>query len=71
MEADGERVAEMVGGEPEFAPLGGMPLRGGHDPGMVDEDVQRSCPVLQEVTDRRQVGQVNLGAVHVNVLSLT
>src|SRR5689334_18251143 len=51
VEADGERVAEMVGGELELAPHGRVLLSDSRDPGIDDEDVQRSCPVLHEVTD--------------------
>jgi hypothetical protein len=54
-------VAEVIGGELEFVPLGAEPKFGdGHDAGVVDQDVQRAGVVLDQAVDRGAVEQVQL-----------
>ncbi len=55
----GEReVPEVVGRELQLPAFGGALFRRGHHAGVVDEDVQRSVPFVDECGDRGTVGEV-------------
>jgi hypothetical protein len=55
----GEReVAEVVRGELHLPPLRRPHQRRGHDPGVVDQDVQGAVPRRDELCNRCQVGKV-------------
>ena len=51
-------MAEVVRRELQLPALRRTGLRQGHDPGVVDQDVQRSVPAIDEGRDRRPVGEV-------------
>jgi hypothetical protein len=51
-------VAEVVGGELELVPLAASPeLRDGHDPGVVDQDVQGAGVLVDQPVDRGPVAR--------------
>ncbi len=52
------KVTEVVGGELHLPPLRRVLLGQGHDPGIVDQHVQRPAPTRGERGHRRQIGQV-------------
>jgi hypothetical protein len=54
-------VAEVVGGELHLPAFGGAHQRGGHQPGVVDQDVQRARPVRGEGAHGCLVGEVERG----------
>ena len=51
-------VTEMVRGELHLPPLRSPQLRGGHDAGVVDQDVQRPVPVGDEGRDGRLISEI-------------
>jgi hypothetical protein len=60
-------VAEVVGAELQLEPVRGAAVRGGHHPGVVDEQVQRRHVGRQpggEAGDAAQVGEVEHADVH-------
>jgi hypothetical protein len=65
-EAQGE-VPQVVDRELHLPALGRALLGQRHDPGVVDQHVQRPVPVGNERRDRRSVGQVEPGDVNVRV----
>jgi len=51
-------VAEVVRGELALEAVGGDPVRDGHDPGVVDEQVDGGVPVGEAVREGAHPGQV-------------